>query len=279
MRILQIGKFYPPPYGGIETVVATLVHELRHDVETDLVVANDKRRGEMIERDGYRVYKLPRLLQLAGTPICPTMPLLVRRLFRRSRHQLVHLHFPNPMAHLAAWVLPRDVPVVISWHSDIARQRRLLRLYQPSLRHLLARAAAVVAATPKSFSSSSQLDGCVDACRRFVVPYGLDTSRFSVHGRWQGSTERLRRRWPGKSLVFSIGRHVRYKGFEYLVRAMAGVDSAVLLLGGTGPLTSELKAAAHTAGVQNRVEFLGSVPEQELPLYYAAADVFCLPSV
>lgn len=278
MRVLHIGKFFPPPFGGMETVLVQLCEQLAPLVATDVLVAHSRPRYETFRRDGYTVHKVPSLGTLAGTSICPSMPLWARRLFAQRQYDLVHLHFPNPTAHLAVAALPKSVPLVISWHSDVIRQQRLLRLYRPFLNRIVARAAAVVGATPKHFSSSSQLQRC-PAHRRFVVPYAIDAERFRITPHAQRLAEAVRRRCAGERLIFAVGRHVSYKGFEYLIRALPQVAGSRLLLGGDGPLTPQLQTVARVCGVAERVTFLGRIPAADLPAYYSAADVFCLPSV
>jgi rhamnosyl/mannosyltransferase len=78
-------------------------------------------------------------------------------------------------------------------------------------------------------------------------------------------------------VVFTVGRHVYYKGFEVLIRALRTVD-AELWIGGRGPMTEHYRAAAQEAGVADRVRFLGFIADQELVAYYDACDVFCMPS-
>jgi rhamnosyl/mannosyltransferase len=164
---------------------------------------------------------------------------------------------------------------VISWHSDVVRQKFLLKPYWPILRRFVARASAVIAATPAHFESMAQLGALTRPEQRSVVPYGFDLAPLQ---RPHPLAAELRRR-HGARIVFALGRHVYYKGFEYLVRAMAAVPDAVLLLGGQGPLTGELKRIALQSGTSARVVFAGAIPEADLGAYYQACDVFCLPSV
>ena len=79
--------------------------------------------------------------------------------------------------------------------------------------------------------------------------------------------------------MFALGRHVYYKGFDYLIKAARSVPGAVILLGGSGPITQELKQAARDLGMGDRVVFAGRLSEEEMIAHYYACDVFCLPSV
>ena len=82
----------------------------------------------------------------------------------------------------------------------------------------------------------------------------------------------------GRPLIFSVGRHVYYKGFDVLIHAMRDLD-ADLWIGGRGPLSKTLVQLAHDLGLAERVKFVGFVPDPLLMAYYQACDVFCLPSV
>ena len=90
----------------------------------------------------------------------------------------------------------------------------------------------------------------------------------------------LRRKYPGRKIIFSLGRLVAYKGYRYLIEAARYLtDDYVVLIGGSGPLMCELRAEIETRGVEDRVRLLGRIPDGELPAYYGACDVFCLSSV
>ena len=279
MKVLHFGRFYHAHFGGLERVVSLLLKGLSRSVEVTNLVANERFGTDVLEVDGYRVYKVPSLGLIAGAAICPTMPFWARRLHREQRFDIAHLHFPDPMSHFAAAALPARVKLVISWHSDIIRQKRLLKLYRPFLDRIVARADAIIGATPLHLSSSTQLGACRDPERLRVVPYGIDFAPFDSPQAVTAGAE-LKRQLGRRYVIFALGRHVYYKGFEFLVRAMREVrDDAVLVIGGTGPLTGPLRELAATLGLGERVLFTGRIPEETLPAYYHAADVFCLPSV
>ncbi len=160
---------------------------------------------------------------------------------------------------------------VISWHSDIVRQQKLLALYRPFLDRLVRSADAIIAATPAHISSSRQLDAVPDRARLHVVPYGFDLTRFRAR---PALADELRHRYGARFLVFALGRHVYYKGFEFLIRAMVQMPEAAVMLGGQGPLTSELERIARECGVADRVHFVGRIAETALPAYYHACDAY-----
>jgi len=275
IRVLTFGRFADESFGGLERYVFELAHALAGEVQFVNIVAH---RGAPpdVPMAGETVYARP-LASLGGTPVCPTMPWHALRRHWRLPFDIVHLQFPaDPMAHLSYELMPRSVKRVIGWHSDIVRQQRLLKLYRPFLDHSLRAADAIIAATPAHISSSEQLSPVRETARFRVVPYGFDLSRFE---RRPALADVIRRRLGGKFLVFALGRHVYYKGFEFLIRALAGVPEARLALGGQGPLTADLRRVAREARVEDRVEFVGRIPDQDLPAWYHACDAFCLSSI
>lgn len=274
IRALTFGRFADDNFGGLERYVFELARGLQGEVEFTNIVA--KRGGPPdVEIVGETVYARP-WGSLGGTPVCPTMPWHTLARHRAHPFDLVHLQFPaDPMAHLSASLLPAAVPRVLSWHSDIVRQQGLLRYYRPFLDRLVRSADAIIGATPSHFSASTQLAAVRGPERLHVVPYGFDLARF--HER-PGLADELRARYDGV-IVFALGRHVYYKGFEFLIRALPRLPAVQLLLGGQGPLTPDLRRIAAEAGVAQRVHFVGRIPEADLAAYYHACDVFCMPSI
>jgi glycosyltransferase involved in cell wall biosynthesis len=84
-------------------------------------------------------------------------------------------------------------------------------------------------------------------------------------------------------MILAVGRMVYKKGFEFLVGAMPAIlqraPNARLVLVGYGDLREELETQAHSLGLNGHVTFAGRVPRQEIPAYFAAADIVSVPSV
>jgi rhamnosyl/mannosyltransferase len=205
------------------------------------------------------------------------MPWLARQLHREHRFDIVHLHFPDPLGQLTAMALPRSVKRVISWHSDIVKQRAALALYRPFLDSFVRDAEAIIGASPQHFSSSQQMAPGKPGQIREVIPYGFDPSAFAWTDAARARRAELAKDARVRPVIFTVGRHVYYKGFEVLIRALRSVD-ADLWIGGRGPLTESFRSAARAADVADRVRFLGFVPDDELVAYYDACDLFCMPS-
>jgi glycosyltransferase involved in cell wall biosynthesis len=279
MRILHFGKYWHKD-GGIETHVKSLCKGLADNgIEVVNLVSSINAQSKDFQVDGYRVVEVPTYGIYFSTSICPAMAIAAWKLHKEKPFDLIHLHFPDPMSHLASVILPAAIPRVISWHSDIVKQKRLLKLYQPLQHRAILSAAAIIASTPAHFSSSKQIPNAIPKEKRHIIPYGMNYDRFRLTPEISSQAKSIKDNLAeGGFLVFALGRHVEYKGFDVLLEAIALTD-AKLILGGEGPLTEGLKAKAQMLGITNQVTFTGRLSDAEMVACYHACDVFCLPSI
>ena len=169
MKVLHLGKF--DTLGGIERHVKTLARGLVATGEVEIInlVSADSPKGYEHGDHGFRTVAVPCHGVVASVAISPTLLLAAHRLHREQRFDIIHLHFPDPLGHLTALTLPRSVRRVISWHSDIIRQRKALTLYGPFLRNFVRNVDALVGATPQHLASAQIPPGRPGQIRR-VVP-------------------------------------------------------------------------------------------------------------
>lgn len=272
MHILHLYKDYHPVLGGIENHVQVLAEGLAtRGHQVTVLVTNTSSRGEVEHQENLTIVKAARLLHMASTPLSLHM---VWHAARLTGVDVVNLHFPYPPADLAALVVPRRPPLVVTYHSDIVRQQTILRVYRYLLKSTLKRAARIVATSPAYIASSPWLQPHAERC--VVSPLSVDPARFANPDPQAVAALRARH---GEPLLLFVGRLRYYKGLHFLVEALTRMKQpARVLLVGCGPEEQRLREQAHTAGVAERVHFAGEVSDEELPALYGAADVFVLPS-
>jgi rhamnosyl/mannosyltransferase len=270
MHIVQIYKDYYPVLGGIENHLRDVSEGLaaRGHRVTALVTSLNGRTMIEEPQPGLTVVKAARTLHAASTPLSVAMLGWARQLHA----DVVHLHFPYPPGDLAYAAMPRGAPLVITYHSDIVRQRSLLRVYRPLLEWTLRRAGVIIATSPNYIASSPFLPRFATKCA--VVPLGVDVERFAQAD--ERDVAAIRAQYGAPLLLF-VGRLRYYKGLHVLLDALPHT-SAHLLIGGTGPERERLAAQAAQLGITERVFFLGDVSDAELPALYRAADAFVLPA-
>ena len=272
MKILQLGKFYPIG-GGVEKVMLDLVCGLsERGVACDMLCANgEKGSKEITLSPQNKIICTKTLLKKYATMISPQMVTTLRRI--TASYDVIHVHHPDPMAALSLWMSGYKGKVVLHWHSDIVKQKRLLCIYLPLQRWLIQRADLIIGTTPVYISASHYLGNVQQKCT--YLPIGINPIVPD-----ESKVAQLRQRYAGKKIIFSLGRLVHYKGFRYLVDAAKYLDdSYIVLIGGSGVLHDELLSQIETNNLTERVKLLGHISDEDLPNYYGACDVYCLSSI
>lgn len=274
MRILELGKFYPPYKGGMETLVESWSRGfVRRGAQVNCVVANTRNETLQETLDGVHVHRVASWGTLLSASLCPKY-LSATQDYPSDVWQV---HFPNPLADIACLRGNPKTPLVLTYHSDIVRQSAALKLYRPILERMLRRADRIVVATPNHLKYSAWLPAYADKVE--VIPFGIDQRRFTtITPEEQQEIARLKALAGGRPILLNIGRLVGYKGQSCLVEALTGLD-AVLWFAGTGPLLGELQQQVARLNLTERVTFWGGVDDQKLATLLKACDVFVLPSI
>ena len=271
MKVLQLGKFYPIR-GGVEKVMWDLTGGLSaRGIDCDMLCA-ELEKDEIIHLNEHgRVICLKAWRKMAATMIAPKMVSWLRK--HKGEYDIIHVHHPDPMACLALRLSGYKGRVILHWHSDILKQKTLLRFYAPLQRWLIRRADTIVGTTPVYLKESPYLKDVQD--KTVALPIGIKPVTFDerIAAEWK-------ERYPGRKLVVSIGRLVPYKGYGYLVAAAKhlGPDYQVLIVG-DGPVRENLEEDIRINGVEGNVKLLGYVEDEEMHALLAACDVFVLSSI
>ncbi len=285
MRILHLGKFFPPVPGGIERALAGMAEACVAAGEQVAVLAHAPPgiwRSRRHATATLPVWEAGCLGQMVYAPLSPQYPLLLARLLREFRPDLLHLHLPNTSAFFALLSpAARRLPWVVHWHADIPWDsgRPALRLayplYRPWEQALLRRAQAVIATSEAYLHASRALARWrAKAC---VIPLSLappPAPEPAANGAASAAT------WPGSGLrLLAVGRLSHYKGYDVLLQAMTELPQVSLLLIGSGEEEDHLRRRVTALGLGGRVRLAGQVDDAELQCAYAEAEAFCLPSL
>jgi glycosyltransferase involved in cell wall biosynthesis len=288
MRICHLGKYYPPACGGIETHLQTLAQaQAKLGASVRVVCVNHANRAgddvtwrafartrNTVEQDGdVEITRLSRWGSVARLDICPTLPVLLKRL--QSSCDLLHLHVPNPTMMLALAAVRPQAPWVITYHSDVVKQKLLSKLARPFENLVFRRAGAVLVSSPTYPEGSEYLQQ--QRAKLAVIPFGIDLAPLldpSAAALTAAAQFRLRH---GDPLWLMVGRLVYYKGIDQALRALPHVPGKLLIVG-EGPLRRELSELAGRLGVADRVIWQGRLNSAELIGAYHAATALWFPS-
>jgi len=269
IKILHIYKDYYPVLGGMENHIKMLSESLvQRGYDVTVLVTHPTSQTHVEEINGVHVIKAGRLVTVASTPLSVALPAWLWR----QRPDIAHLHFPYPVGEVSQLCFGRARRVVMTYQSDVVRQKGILQFYRPLLWQVLRRVDCIIATSTNYIESSPYLSRLRDKCS--VIPLGIELGRFlqvpSAH------VQRIRDTF-GSPLVLFVGKLRYYKGLQYLLQAMLEIPARLLVVG-SGPLGAEWRRLAQTLELGDRVVFLGEVSDEELPAYYHASDLFVLPA-
>lgn len=275
MKILQLGKFYPIR-GGVEKVMWDLTRGISaRGVDCDMLCACLKDEmpdgGEIRFNEHGKVICVPAWKKVAATMLSPAMVRWLRK--HCGEYDAIHVHHPDPMAALALRLSGYKGRVILHWHSDILKQKFLLTFYKPLQSWLIHRADRIVGTTPVYVAQSPYLKKVQG--KTSYVPIGIEQVQYD-----DNAVARLRALYPGKKIVFSLGRLVGYKGYRYLVEAASLLpEEYVVVIGGEGPLRGELSAQIEALGLKNRVFLIGYLEAEVAATWFGACDIYVMSSV
>lgn len=257
MRILHVFKtYYPDSFGGIEQVIrqlsnATAAHGVTNRVFT---LSRDATANPVLQDGTTTVIRAPVSFEIASTP----MSLQAILAFRRAAADcdLIHYHYPWPFGDVLHLLAGRGKPALLTYHSDVVRQRLLMPVYGPLMRRFFASMRALVPTSPNYLQSSLLLQDYREKCH--VIPIGLDEHSYPPAD--TARREQWRARLGDRFFLF-VGVLRYYKGLHILLDACAGSDSRVVIMG-AGPVEADLKQQAVDLKLTN-VEFLGAVDDED----------------
>jgi len=273
MRILHISKYYYPYRGGVENICKYLVEGMPQH-EMAVVCFNEGRKDVVDEVNGVKVYRVASWINISRQALSLSYFTVLHKAIREFRPDVIHFHWANPFpAAVLLTMIPREVKLVVHWHMDIIKQKKIYPFVKPVETALLRRADLVVVTSPNYRDASLPLQPFINKVA--VVPNAMDER---VMRKREGDDAAIKELQVSYNcpIVFFVGRHIEYKGLPHLIRAAEYVKSdCKIVIAGSGPLTEGLKAQCKS----DKVVFVGRVSDGQLRQYHYAAKVFAFPSI
>jgi glycosyltransferase involved in cell wall biosynthesis len=267
MRVLQVFKTYlPDSFTGVERVIWEIAEGTTPlGVENHVFALGSRTTEQPLKIDNHYVHLVRSNLELAANPMSFSAISRFRSLVRHI--DLVHYHFPWPMMDVLHLASGHRIPSLVTYQSDVVRQRHLLKLYKPLMHRFLHSVDRIVTTSPNYIDSSPVLPAYRH--KASVIPIGLEPSRLprsSIENRqlWE---EKL----PPRYFLF-LGALRYYKGLPFLIEAAATSGLPVVIAGG-----GELPAAQRKSLPQN-VHLVGQVSDEDKASLLALCEAFVFPS-
>ena len=257
VRVLQVYRtYFPDTQGGIEEVIRQICVNTRpHGVENRVLALSPNVSRRAVRRVEARVYRAHRDLEIASCGMSLEAFAVYRRLAAWA--DVVHYHYPWPFGDVLHLTARRRRPSVVTYHSDIVRQRLLRQVYRPLMSRFLGAVDRIVGTSPNYFATSDVLSRFEDKVD--IVPIGLNEDTYP---RVSEDAVADGRRKYGEDFFLFVGVLRYYKCLHILLDALPGAPYRVVIAG-SGPTERDLRAQVTRLGIEGNVHFAGYVPDEE----------------
>ena len=274
MKVLHIGKFYPV-YGGVEKVMYDFCDGLsKRGIRSDFLGVNaDATTTNIVQvNDFFTVYAMSYIKKVASTYLSTSMISQLKKI--KDQYDIIHIHHPDPMACLALYLSGYKGKVICHWHSDIVRQKTILKFYKPLQTWMLKRSIFIVGTSPIYLEYSPYIQPFKEKLR--LLPIGIPPVDKTIQ---KNTVEKINALAKGRKIVYSLGRLIYYKGYQYLIEAAQYMNEDIcVIIGGKGPLKEEFEQTIKRLGLEDKVFLMGRIEDEDMSAFFSSCDLFCLPS-
>ena len=280
MKILHISNYYAPHVGGIEKTAEDIVDSLKNCCEQKLMCFNHEKKTVHENIDGIEIIRVGCFAKIASQSLSLRYGKILKKIFSEFIPDVVIFHFPNPfVAHYLIKILKKQrkkCKLIVWYHLDITKQKILGKFFVGQTNRLLDIAYKIIATSPNYVAGSDYLNKRIDKIK--IIPSCIDEDRLRLNDAVLTAANQIRNRYINKTICFTFGRHVEYKGYKYLIDSVQYLSKdVVIVIGGCGPQTEFLKKRAEQ--YTDRVFFIGKISDDTLKAYLLSCDIFCFPSV
>ena len=275
LRVLHVYRtYFPDPPGGLQEAIRQICLSTQaFGIENTVFTLSPTPEPSVLQRPEARVVRCrswaaPASCDLGGPAAFARFHALA------SEADVIHYLFPWPFADVLHQLVRPGTAAVLTYISDIVRQKWLGAAYAPLMQRTLRSVEAIVANAPPYARTSPVLSDPAISPRVRVIPLGID-ERSYPHAGDDGIIRRLGLDGGGPFFLF-IGVLRYYKGLHYLIRAAAKVDARIVIAG-TGPEGKALRELAAKTCAQN-VIFAGQVSDEEKVALLRRCNALVLPS-
>jgi rhamnosyl/mannosyltransferase len=273
MNVLHLYRtYFPDSQGGLVEVIRQIcLGTGEKGVNSRVFTLSDEPFPRRLPRPEADVVRVPKTFEIASCGVA----LRGLRSFAEEVEwaDIVHYHYPWPFSDLLYGLAGWKKPSLLTYHSDVVRQKFLLSMYKPLMNRYLDAMDMIVATSPNYFATSPVLGRYAEKVE--VIPIGLNEPSYpDVNMRdqeLQHTTERY-----GSNFFLFVGVLRYYKGLHILLDAIKDAPYQVVIAG-SGPVEAELRKQANRLGLNN-VIFAGFVSDREKMLLFHLCTAVVFPS-
>ena len=272
-KILHIPNYYYPHIGGIEQTCRDIVTSLKGKTEQRILCFNSEKKDNIEIVDGIKVTKCGVQAKIMSQSLSKSYGKLLRKEIDDFCPDTIIFHYPNPFpAHYVLKYRKKGIKLILWYHADIIKQKSIAWLFNGQNKRLLKWADKIICTSPNYIEKSKNLFNNKEKC--VVIPSCINEERLMLKEE-EKNIQQLKK--EDKKIIFTFGRHVKYKGLVHLIEASKYLNNDYkIYIGGEGPLTKELKSLAKE---DSKIEFMGKLTDSQIRIMLNVCDVFAFPSI
>ncbi|MDW6018295.1 glycosyltransferase [Vibrio plantisponsor] len=269
MKILHVYRTcYPETKGGVEQVIRYICQGMDNlGAQSKVLSVSSNKQHKELYVGSSEILLCAKDFEIASNSFSFKLFPKFRQLAQWA--DIIHYHYPWPTGDLLA-LFDNNKPTIVTYHSDIIKQKTLKLLYRPLEQYFLSKVDLIVATSPQYAQSSPNLTKYKN--KTHIVPLAVNPDDYRKQDYSWNPDENLSHVGSDYFLFLGVLRY--YKGLNYLLEAAKSTNLKVVIAG-KGPLEAELKKRIKKEKIHN-IKMLGYVSEQDKLklLYHCKAFVF-----
>lgn len=262
MKVLHVYQVYlPDDFTGVPRVIWELCEGMcALGVESEVLCLSDRQSEEVKKVGNHLVHSAPRDLTIASARLSFGVFYKFKQLV--NKFDIIHYHYPWPVGDALHFLFGNEKPSLVTYHSDIVKQKLLRHLYSPLERAFLNNVERIVATSPNYAASSKNL--LKHREKVTVIPIGLSAPIVPPRDRMK--------RWEnllGRDFFFFVGAMRYYKGLDILIDAARETGLPVVIAGHNKLLGEGLPANVH---------YIGEISDEDKECLFSLSRAFVFPS-
>jgi len=270
-KVLHVtSTYFPDTHGGVEEVIRQICLNTKpHGIENRVFTLSPNPFPQTIKIEGSDVFRAKKSFEIASCRFSIEAISKYKELIEWA--DIIHYHFPWPFADFLHLFCKVSKKSIVTYHSDVVRQKNLNKLYTPVMHSFLKSMNKIITTSLNYSQSSKILKGYKDKVE--IIPIGLNEKSYPVPSK--NETDLIQSK-VGNDFILFVGMFRNYKGLNYLLKSAQDISTNIVIAG-KGPLEKELKNIVNNLRLSN-IQFLGEVSEVEKVALFKLCRAVVLPS-
>ena len=272
IKILHLGKFYSPYFGGIEKCIDTIMKSnIYSNKICNTLLVFGKVTRTIITKNNNKIFIFKEFFNIFSQPI--SLNYLWFAIGQFKSHEIIHIHYPNIVASLICILIPKDKKIIVHWHSDIINTHGLSIFIRFLEKYMLKRASSIIVATEIYANNSKSLIPFKNIIT--YIPYGISPQSIIKKPKESKFYYEILSKYKNKKIVLSVGRLISYKCFDqFIPMAKLLHRDFVIIIVGNGPLYRELNMLIKENYLQEKIKIFTNINDKKLEIIYRSSYIY-----